>query len=453
MEIPLVSFQDGDTNIISHRGSHPGPNLSPNGTSFHKEDFDTCSVLSRNVSQLEEHEILTSSGISQRVYVQPSKNKTALVTYHDIGTNHTSFLGFFNHPEMLVIAKHFTVYHICAPGHHENAPNVVFDIPSRIVRRLMSDTSVGMQQDQSLLTETKENQDQDKPSVLTSSGSLSIDGRRGSAMEHRLQYPNLDQLAQMLTSVLVHFGIEYFLGFGMGAGSNILARYALHNPDNVLGLFLLNPTATTHTYFQRFRCRWWDLPYLQQGYLTDNLLEQLDAHWFGYGKAENEDVVQFYHQLARSLNPFNLAGYIQAFMERTALPLVRPIGPSMPDATPSVDHESEPTVIRTDVCLVTGDQSPDLCRVLAEMNGHMDPRRTQFLTIPDCTGMVMEENPDKLAVDFLHFLRTIGLLISLTPEKLHQQAIALQVAQHQSNGLSSSVVGSTLAQLDVGNEL
>ncbi|KAF6775855.1 hypothetical protein AHF37_04237 [Paragonimus kellicotti] len=225
MEIPLVSFQDGDTNIISHRGSHSSPNLSPNGTSFPKEDFDTCSVLSRSVSQLEEHEILTSSGISQRVYVQPSKNKTALVTYHDIGTNHTSFLGFFNHPEMIVIAKHFTVYHICAPGHHENAPNVVFDIPSRIVRRLMSDTSIGMQQDQSLLTETKENQEQDKPAILTSSGSISIDGRRGSATEHRLQYPNLDQLAQMLTSVLVHFGIEYFLGFGMGAGSNVLPAW------------------------------------------------------------------------------------------------------------------------------------------------------------------------------------------------------------------------------------
>lgn len=33
----------------------------------------------------------------------------------------TSFLGFFNCPEMRVICKHFSVYHICAPGHHENA--------------------------------------------------------------------------------------------------------------------------------------------------------------------------------------------------------------------------------------------------------------------------------------------------------------------------------------------
>lgn len=29
--------------------------------------------------------------------------------------------------------------------------------------------------------------------------------------------------------------------------------------------------------------------------------------------------------------------------------------------------------------------------------------------MPDCTGMVMEENPSKLIMNFLHFLRSIGL--------------------------------------------
>ncbi|KAA0190966.1 NDRG4 protein (S33 family) [Fasciolopsis buskii] len=184
--------------------------------------------------------------------------------------------------------------------------------------------------------------------------------------------------------------------------------------------------------------------------MTDNLLEQLDNHWFGYrlvayqlffpvlapshytqGLAENEDIVLFYHALAKSLNPTNLAGYIHSFMERTPINLVRPLGPPMPGSAPStqntngVTNTTEPTVIETEVCLVTGDRATDLSRVLAEMNGQMDPKHTQFLMIPDCTGMVMEENPDKLAVDFLHFLRSIGLLINLTPEKLHQQAATL----------------------------
>ncbi|CAL8092669.1 unnamed protein product [Calicophoron daubneyi] len=402
--------------------------------------------ITRNISDLEDHEILTSSGIRQHVYVQPSRSKTALITYHDIGTNHTSFLGFFNYPEMRVISRHFTVYHICAPGHQENAVTGVYE-HHRPIRR-ESCKSAETDVDVSLLDK--------KGSQLTalSEGSveapetgLTPSGGRFSLTGATLHYPTLDQLAQMITSILVHFGIKHFIGFGMGAGSNILARFALHNPDNVLGLFLLNPDDTTHAYYQRFRCRWWDLPYLQQGFLTDNLLDQLDWHWFGYGLAENEDVVRFYHQLARSLNSTNVAGYIQSYIDRTALNLVRPAGLAMPGETP-VQEPSEPTVIQAEVMLLTGDRAVDLARALAEMNGHMDPKHTQFLTIPDCTGMVMEENPDKLAMDFLHFLRSIGLVINLTPEKLRQEAIADQAYYHGRAASESAIP----ARLLVGNE-
>nr|AAW26121.1 SJCHGC00650 protein [Schistosoma japonicum] len=331
-----------------------------------KGDSKQHSFLAVRTANLEEHEILTSSGLYQRVYVQPNKNKTALITYHDIGTNHTSFLSLFNNPEMRVITEHFTVYHICAPGHHENAPNLSF-------------------------------------------------GSR---------YPNMDQLADMITSILVHFGINYFLGFGMGAGSNILARYALRYPDQVLGLFLINPNASTHGYYQWFRNVWSDLPALERGVLTDNLMSQLEAHWFGYGLVENVDVANFYESLTRSLNPANLAGYIRSYVDRTPLPLVRPVGLPMPDA--QANPNEEPSVILTEVCLVTGDRAVELSRALADMNGRMDPKRTQFLMMPDCTGMVMEENPNKLIMNFLHFLRSIGLVVNLTPEKMRQQAIDLQ---------------------------
>lgn len=36
---------------------------------------------------LQEYEIITSSGIPIRVYRQPSNSKSAILTYHDIGTN------------------------------------------------------------------------------------------------------------------------------------------------------------------------------------------------------------------------------------------------------------------------------------------------------------------------------------------------------------------------------
>ncbi|CAI2732568.1 unnamed protein product [Schistosoma spindalis] len=367
----------------------------------------------RTPSNLEEHEILTSSGLYQRVYVQPNKNKTAIITYHDIGTNHTSFLSLFNNPEMRVITENFTVYHICAPGHHENATNISFGEPG---------------QDQVLLSSQPDiqKQRQSVSSVTGSRGSIfEAVRRRSSLLMNRSRYPNMDQLADMITSVLVHFGINYFLGFGMGAGSNILARYALRYPDQVLGLFLINPNASTHGYYQWFRNVWSDLPALERGVLTDNLMSQLEAHWFGFGLVENADVANFYESLTRSLNPANLAGYIRSYVDRTPLPLVRPIlGPPMPDA--QTNPNEEPTVILTEVCLVTGDRAVELSRALADMNGRMDPKRTQFLMMPDCTGMVMEENPSKLIMNFLHFLRSIGLVVNLTPEKMRQQATDLQ---------------------------
>ncbi|KAH8873313.1 Protein NDRG3 [Schistosoma japonicum] len=218
-------------------------------------------------------------------------------------------------------------------------------------------------------------------------------------LTRRSRYPNMDQLADMITSILVHFGINYFLGFGMGAGSNILARYALRYPDQVLGLFLINPNASTHGYYQWFRNIWSDLPALERGVLTDNLMSQLEAHWFGYGLVENVDVANFYESLTRSLNPANLAGYIRSYVDRTPLPLVRPVGLPMPDA--QANPNEEPSVILTEVCLVTGDRAVELSRALADMNGRMDPKRTQFL------------------MDILE-------IVNLTPEKMRQQAIDLQ---------------------------
>ncbi|VDN99579.1 unnamed protein product, partial [Rodentolepis nana] len=95
-------------------------------------------------------------------------------------------------------------------------------------------------------------------------------------------YPTMDELAEMLTTVVDYFKIDQFIGFGMGAGSNILARYALHHPEHVWALFLLNPNGSTHGYYEWFHNRWSDLPSLQRGIFTDTLLAQLEAHWFGY---------------------------------------------------------------------------------------------------------------------------------------------------------------------------
>ncbi len=116
------------------------------------------------------------------------------------------------------------------------------------------------------------------------------------------------------------------------------------------------------------------------------------------GLAENTDLVAFYNQLARSLNPANVAGFIDSYINRTDLGLVRCLDP------PSVIEQREreagpnagpPTALKVNCCLVTGALAQDLARALADLNGRMDPRKTQFLivSVVGNTGFVGYSTP------------------------------------------------------------
>lgn len=390
-EIPLVNFSN-DSN-------------KPNAG-------DDKQVLPRDIStELHEYELATPSGIPLRVYHQAAPSKSAILTYHDIGTNHTSFLGFFAYPEMRVILRNFNIYHICAPGHYEGAEAII-----------------------------------SPPGSESSGGFLSNLWNWGSSVAEASSkpshYPTMDELAEMLTTAVDYFKIDHFIGFGMGAGSNILARYALHHPNHVWALFLINPNGSTHGYYQWFHNRWSDLPSLQRGIFTDTLMAQLEAHWFGNGLADNEDLVAFYTQLAHSLNPVNLAGYIDSYINRTDLGLARCYDPfaAFEEREQERDPDKPPTTLQVDCCLVTGGLASELARALTELNGRLDPAKTQYLIIPDCNGFVMEEEPARLAVNFLHFMRNEGFVINMTPERLRQEAadLQMQIAQRTAEALPSS---------------
>lgn len=46
-------------------------------------------------------------------------------------------------------------------------------------------------------------------------------------------YPTFDELGAQLLFVMTHFNLKSIIGLGVGAGANILARFALANPDKV----------------------------------------------------------------------------------------------------------------------------------------------------------------------------------------------------------------------------
>ena len=44
----------------------------------------------------------------------------------------------------------------------------------------------------------------------------------------------MDELAEQLVDVLNYFGLKRIIGFGVGAGANILCRFGLNHPEKVM---------------------------------------------------------------------------------------------------------------------------------------------------------------------------------------------------------------------------
>ncbi|CAD6238295.1 GSCOCG00008412001-RA-CDS [Cotesia congregata] len=184
--------------------------------------FPALRYLSKDDGSVREERVETDKGILV-VAVQGNRAKPAILTYHDLGLNYiSSFQAFFNYIDMRVLLENFCVYHVNAPGQEEGAPTLPFDYV----------------------------------------------------------YPTMDELAQQLLFVLGHFGLKSVIGFGVGAGANILARFALAHPSKVNALCLINCISTQAGWiewgYQKLNVR-----HLRSQGMTQGVLDYLMWHHFG----------------------------------------------------------------------------------------------------------------------------------------------------------------------------
>jgi Ndr family len=104
-----------------------------------------------------------------------------------------------------------------------------------------------------------------------------------------------------------HFGLKTIIGFGIGAGANILVRFGLANPDKVGALCLVNCSSTQAGWiewgYQSMNTR-----NLRSKGMTQGVLDYLMWHHFGRSPEErNLDLVSMYKSyFERSINPINL---------------------------------------------------------------------------------------------------------------------------------------------------
>ncbi|XP_063837878.1 protein NDRG3 isoform X6 [Ostrinia nubilalis] len=276
------------------------------------------------------------------VAVQGDRAKPAILTYHDLGLNYVCFQPFFNFVDMRALLENFCVYHVNAPGQEEGAPS----LPEDYV------------------------------------------------------YPTMDELANQLNYVLGHFGIKSFIGFGVGAGANILARFALAHPTKVDALALINCTASQAGWiewaYQKMNSR-----SLRARGMTQGVLDYLMWHHFGrFPDERNHDLAQMYRMyFTRNVNPTNLSLLIDAYARRSDLGIGR-----------------DADTLRPPVLNITGALSPHQEDTVA-FNARLAPSTSTWMKISDC-GMVLEEQPAKISEAFRLFLQGEGYVAPLSPTKI-----------------------------------
>uniref|UniRef100_A0AAQ5ZTW3 Protein NDRG3 n=1 Tax=Amphiprion ocellaris TaxID=80972 RepID=A0AAQ5ZTW3_AMPOC len=247
-----------------------------------------------------EHDIETPHGVLHvTMRGVPKGNRPVILTYHDIGLNHKScFNTLFNYEDMQEITQHFAVVHVDAPGQQEAAP----PFPS---------------------------------------------GYR---------YPTMDELAEMLPSVMTQLKVNSVIGIGVGAGAYILTRFALNNPTLVEGLVLIN-------------------------------VDPCAEGWIDWAASK----------VSVTTAPLTWKSNI-SLSSRRDLEIERPVVGL---------NEDTVNTLTCPALLVVGDTSPAV-EAVVECNSRLNPTKTTLLKMADCGGLPQVVQPGKLAEAFKYFVQGMG---------------------------------------------
>ncbi|XP_056588575.1 protein NDRG3b isoform X2 [Triplophysa dalaica] len=294
----------------------------------------------------QEHDIETPHGVLHvTMRGTPKGNRPVILTYHDIGLNHKScFNTLFNFEDMQEITQHFAVVHVDAPGQQESAP----PFPTGY------------------------------------------------------QYPTMDELAEMLPSVLTQLKINSMIGIGVGAGAYILTKLALNEPGLVEGLVLINvdPCAKGWIDWAASKVSGW----------TSSLVDIVMAHHFSTDElTDNQEIIQTYRlHIAQDINQDNLGLFCNSYNSRLDLEIERPI-PGL--------NENTVNTLKSPALLVVGDTSPAVDAVV-ECNSRLNPTKTTLLKMADCGGLPQVVQPGKLAEAFKYFVQGMGYMPTASMTRL-----------------------------------
>jgi len=297
-----------------------------------------------------------------KVSIYGDRSLHPIVTFHDIGLDsENNFLNFFQFGTIVQLADKFCVYSINAPGQEMDA-------------RPLPDNYV---------------------------------------------YPSMDGLAQIVSSVVEHFGFKMFIGFGIGAGANVMLRYALNHPQKLDALILINACIT--------RAGWIEWGYQKvnlqmlrsSGTVSSFTIDYLIWHHLGKRLDEcNQDIVRQYRQFFQNHpNPANMAAFIESYLNRSDITLL--------------DRNCvKPFLLEVPVLQLVGARSA-FVEDTVYVNSQMDPACSDYLKISDACGLVLDDKPESVTQAMVLFLQGQGYFASLNVHDVIRKLTNVRLGESQ----------------------
>ena len=222
---------------------------------------------------------------------------------------------------------------------------------------------------------------------------LSLPGQERGAHSLRAgqhySYPTMEQLVRMVELVLEQLQVRHCVVMGVGLGGYLALSLAVQSPQLVDGLVLLNTSSASSGWLE-WAYHKVSLPSVRRSNtLSESVLEFL--LWHHLGKETGLAPVYRQHFVSQ-VNPANLSLLLQSYGNRREIHLNR-------------------NSLKMPVLNIVGDSSPHV-EATININMKVDPAKTTWMKISRA-GMVLEEQPDKVAQALGLFLQGLGYTINI----------------------------------------
>jgi pimeloyl-ACP methyl ester carboxylesterase len=216
-------------------------------------------------------------------------------------------------------------------------------------------------------------------------------------------FPTMTQLSEQVEYMADHFQLASLIGFGVGCGADILARYAMLCPSRVRGLILVNPSLQgsdwiSPTWLFSKLAVWLMKGRQMEDGVPPLALSSLLNHSLGPGASG--EAARIFRDSVSCQDPHNLSLLLHSFLSRSTI------------ATEFA------LAARCDCLLVVSGNFQGKTE-LVNLVSQMEINRATLLEVPSTSGLVLLEEPGKVATALCYFLQGLGLIPTHSSPLLH----------------------------------